>query len=265
MKSKTTSIWLLGWTALLLLPANTAWGSPLAYGAATNGDFGTIDLGSGTFTKLGNSGLQLCGLGEVGAILYGMACASPGNVYSVNPANGSLSLLGPSGLANDDFGSTTTALYASPGPTLYSVNSSTGAATLAGGDGLGSFSGFSNLSTGSNLLYFTDSGALFFINPAISTNATSIGPTGVAVQQAMAVVGGVLYGTDSNDRLYTFNTLTGAGTPGISITGESANFFGMAPVPVATGTPEPGTFPILCIGSIALALLRRKTRMPQSA
>ena len=67
------------------------------------GDFGTIDLDTGVFTLLGNSGVAVAGLGVINGSLYASSLGGAGNLYTVNPANGSLTLVGSSGVSYDDF------------------------------------------------------------------------------------------------------------------------------------------------------------------
>src|SRR5437773_2755168 len=102
-----------------------------AYMSVNGGDFGTIDLDTGVFTLLGNSGQTLGGMGVANGKLYATSLhTAAGTLYTVNPANGSLTAVGNSSVNIDDFGSTTTSLFAvGIDANLYSINSATGAAT----------------------------------------------------------------------------------------------------------------------------------------
>jgi hypothetical protein len=61
-------------------------------------DFGIVDLSTGQFTLFGNAGQTLAGLGNYGGNLY--AGINTGtNFYQVNPANGSLTFIGNSGVS----------------------------------------------------------------------------------------------------------------------------------------------------------------------
>jgi hypothetical protein len=51
--------------------ASAIWADPTAYMTQRGGDFGTINLQTGAFSLLGNSGQTLAGLAVVGATLYG--------------------------------------------------------------------------------------------------------------------------------------------------------------------------------------------------
>src|SRR5579863_2523107 len=131
--------------------------TPLAYEFVGRSDsWGTIDLTTGAFSQTGNTGQLLSGLGVgPGGLLYG-GLDSSGTLYQVNPANGNLTTVGTSSLAYNDFGSTTTGVYAlDTRLNLYSVNTTTGATTLIGPTGL-SVNATIGLSTGSETLYFTN-------------------------------------------------------------------------------------------------------------
>jgi hypothetical protein len=257
---KSTLIWIVGWTVLMFLPARPVEGSPIAYASLSNGDFGSVDLGAGVFTLLGNSGQTLAGLGEVGSTLYGLSYNSLGSLYSINLTNGSLTLRGSSGFAGlPDFGSTTAGLFAIDEGTgnLYSINSTTGAKTVIGPVGIG-FGGFRNLSTGSSTLFFNDGGNLYTINTTTGA-ATLLGATGVANSPAIALLGSTLYGIDTNNHIETFNTVTGAGTTGALVTGDINTYYSMAPVPASgSATPEPGSLSMLGVASVGLMWWRRR-------
>jgi|GEM_PF-181313 len=85
-----------------------------AFRATASREFGTTDLNAGTFTLLGNSGQPLSGLEVKNRTLY--AGAYNGNIYgqlfSVNPSNGSLTPKSSAGFRYQDFGATTSGLYA---------------------------------------------------------------------------------------------------------------------------------------------------------
>src|SRR6516162_11142569 len=77
----------------------------IAFMGTISGQFGTIDLNTGVFTSLGNSGETLAGKAVASATLYATSYhTSTGTLYTVNPANGSLTVVGTSSIDIDDFG-----------------------------------------------------------------------------------------------------------------------------------------------------------------
>ena len=136
--------------------AVTAKAGDHAYVVTSTAQFGTIDLNTGAFTQIGSMSQTLCNLGTYAGNLYGYACGTS-TLYQINPANGSLTLIGSAEQVTSyrGMGSTTTGLYGfDQSMNLYSINASTGAATLIGPTGFpcnpGGFTG----STGSTTLYF---------------------------------------------------------------------------------------------------------------
>jgi hypothetical protein len=165
-------------TMLLLLLVVTAKADNIAFMGTVSGEFGTIDLNTGVFTLLGNSGVTLAGMAVANATLYGSSYhTSTGILYSINPTNGSLATIGTSSLDIDDFGSTTSGLYAvGVDGNLYSIHASTGAPTLIGSTGVG-FGSWRSLSTNSSTLYFADGTNLCTLNTSTGA-ATLIGNMG---------------------------------------------------------------------------------------
>ena len=105
---------------------------PMAYMGTDTKEFGIIDLTTGAFTSLGTTGSQiLAGMAVADGDLFGTAYhTASGALYSINPTTGALTSIGNSSVDIDDFGSTTSGLYAiGVDGDLYSLNSSTGAAT----------------------------------------------------------------------------------------------------------------------------------------
>jgi hypothetical protein len=101
---------------VLVLAASVLLADDNAYFITNGGQFGTIDLNTGTNSLLGTSAnSQLAGLGEVGGTLY-TAGYSGGNLYTVNPKSGALNSVGNSSIIYWALGSTTTGLYAAGWP-----------------------------------------------------------------------------------------------------------------------------------------------------
>jgi len=241
-------------TVLFLLFAVAAKADNIAFMGTVTGEFGTIDLNTGVFTLLGNSGVTLAGMAVANHTLDGSSYhTSTGVLYSINPANGSPTVIGTSSLDIDDFGSTTSGLYAvGVDANLYSINSSTGAPTLIGPTGL-SFGFWRSLSTNSSTLYFADGVNLYTLNTTTGA-ATLVGNMGGPEIGAMVLEGGFLYGGANLPGLSvdTLDTTTGAATTGPSVTGTSSAFFALAPNPIPLTTPEPSS--LLLLGSAVLGL-----------
>ena len=229
----------------------------IAYMGENNGDFGTIDLDSGAFSLLGNSGQTLAGMAVADATLFATSYhLATGTLFSVNPANGSLSTIGTSSIDYDDFGSTTDGLFAEGfDENLYSINPTTGAATLIGPTGL-TFGSWRSLSTNSSTLYFANGPNLYTLNTTTGA-PTLIGGTGGAQMGALLVEGGILYGGENTPSLSvdSLNPSTGAATTVHSVSGASSTFFALAPNPIPS--PEPATLGCILGGAWLLAGRRR--------
>jgi hypothetical protein len=92
-------------TVALLSSLATAKADPMAYMGTDTGEFGTIDLTTGVFSLLGNSGQTLAGMAVDDGDLFASAYhTGSGTLYNVNPANGLLTTVGNSGVEIDDFG-----------------------------------------------------------------------------------------------------------------------------------------------------------------
>lgn len=107
--------------ALSIVGAGTAVAAdPMAYAGSSSGAFGLMDLNTAAFTLLGNSGQTLAGLAVAkGSIFASSYHTADGTLFNVDPANGAVTSIGTAaGVDYDDFGSTTSGLYAvSYGPT----------------------------------------------------------------------------------------------------------------------------------------------------
>ncbi len=248
---------------LLLLSAAVLKADNIAFMGTVSGDFGTIDLNTGVFSLLGNSGVTLAGMAVANATLYGSSYhTSTGTLYSINPTNGSLTTIGTSSLDIDDFGSTTSRLYAvGVDANLYSINAFTGAPTLIGPTGLG-FGTWRSLSTNSSTLYFADGVNLYTLNTTTGA-ATLVGNMGGPEMGAMLQEAGLLYGGANLPGLSvdTLDATTGAATTGPSVTGTSSAFFALAPNPLPS-TPEPSSLILMGTGILGFAgMIRRKINL----
>ena len=211
------------------------------YAVTVNGIFGTLNLGSGTFTQLGSSGLTPAGLAGFGSNLF-LGPDSSNTLYFVNPAGGNLSPVGTGSLPGgyNDFGATTSGLYGVGNDNnLYLINSQSGTSTLVGGLGL-NLSGASGVSSNGGTLYLTldtGSGSVLYLVNTSTGAATRIGNTGVSRILSMVFANHLLYGVNQSGNLYMLNTTTGAATL-VANTGQ--NIYGMAMLagpsdPAATG------------------------------
>jgi hypothetical protein len=269
MSIRATSSWVvLGLAALL---GTSAKADPMAFMGTVNGSFGTIDLDTGAFTLLGNSGVTLAGMAVENATLYGSSYhTSTGVLYTINPANGSVSVVGTSTLDIDDFGSTTTGLYAlGTNGNLYSINPTTGAPTLIGATGFGTsvpFGSWRSLSTNSSMLYFANGTTLYTINTTTAV-VSRIGPTGGPEEGALLFEDGNLYGGENEPgyAVDTLNVSTGTATVGSSVSGIDNSFFALAPSPLPVSpppaVPEPSSLLLMLgAGLLGLSAGRKRTR-----
>lgn len=229
-------------SCLALLIASTAIvrADNFAYMGTVAGEFGTINLNTGVFSILGNSGQTLAGMAVTNGKIYASSYHTTGKLFTVNPANGSLTLVGNTTSAvYDDFGSTTSGLYAiGTDAALYSINPTTGAETFIGSTGL-SFGSWRSLSTNSNTLYFANGPNLYTINR--NTGApTLVGNMGGPEIGALLEEAGQLFGgTDSPTlKVATLNTTTGLATTGPSLSGSGSPFYAIAPFPLPSAAGD---------------------------
>ncbi len=120
---------------------------------AVAGDvFGTVNVGTATFTSIGSIGSvanDVSGLAAAGGVVYGFAKNGTleDSIVTIDTITGSGALLGLTGISSDGaVGGLSTSLldgkvYLSDGQGLYIVNLSTGAATFIGAHGVSGMSG----------------------------------------------------------------------------------------------------------------------------
>jgi hypothetical protein len=224
----------------LLIASTAVVADNFAYMGTVAGEFGTINLNTGVFSILGNSGQTLAGMAVTNGAIYASSYHTAGKLFTVNPTNGSVTLVGNStSLVYDDFGSTTSGLYAiGTDAALYSINSITGAETYIGPTGL-SFGSWRSLSTNSNTLYFANGPDLYTLNR--NTGApTLVGNMGGPQIGALLEEAGQLFGgTDLPTlKVATLNTTTGLATIGPALSGSSSPFYAIAPFPLPSAAGD---------------------------
>lgn len=249
---------------LMALAANAQAGT-LAYVITSTGQFGTLNLGTGSETLIANEG----GTSD------GIARGSNGNLYIVDGSNnldalnavsGAKTVVGNVGISLTTFGGTASgALFGmDANENLYSINPATGVATLVGSTGLSPVNGttpnFSNsLSGNATELFYTlqiYSGAgmqaaeLYGINPATAAT-TLLGPIGASGIVGSGFANSALYGFSysSSDEILTLNTSTGAATFVAPLSGPFSLIYG-----ATAETPEPSFAP-LAVALLGVAVL----------
>lgn len=246
----------------------------LAYAVGGAGTLETVDLNTGASTVLSvtpcstsaGPGVTACvGLGVSDGTLFLLQNTTTGpNLYSVDPTNGSTTLIGSGTFTVAAFGSTTSGLFLmDTSGNLYSVNLSTGL-TLIGSTGV-SPTREEGLSDNSGTLYFTDAGSLYTLSTTTGA-ASLIGAMGSSNDVGDTLYeDGTLYGTDAPGdsqagEIFTINTTTGAATDTGINDGRAVSGGGLAPDPVPAATPEPGTFGLMLIGlgSLGVMFVMRK-------
>lgn len=240
---------LLCFAALFLAFAAPAIADDYAYAALANKDFGILNLSTGAYTSLGSTAVQITGMAELNGVLYG-AYYEGDTLYSINPANGTLTAAGTTGggVLFDTFGATPDGMYAieyqgvgqNNESKFYSISTSSGtfgAASLVGTTGINGLYYTVYLSNGSSTLYYEADSDLYTIDSATGT-ATKLGsmggPSGIVQME-----NGTLYlASDSDLRMYTLSTSDASSTLGAAIRGlPYANdyIYALAPYPVPEG------------------------------
>ena len=254
---------------LILLAASAGAGQQdnSAFAILPSGDFGTLDLNTGAFVMLGDSGIVLSGMAVVNGTIYGADWnqstsqgAPIGTLYIINPTNGSLTAVGTAPVSYDTFGGTTTGgLYAvGRNEALYSIDPTTGAATEIGGI-LNQFDGWRSLSNNASTLYYVNGPNLYTVS-TFTGAVTLVANMGGPQMSALLEQGGVLYGGQveispgnsmNSPSVATIDPTTGAVTQGPLITTSSPGVTGVlvieamvpSPLPPAMVTLNPSTAP----------------------
>jgi hypothetical protein len=215
-------------------------GDPFAYMIAGNSDFGVIDLKTGVFTLCGNSGVLQAGLGlGPDGTIYGGAWKGT-TISTVNPSNGTLTTIGNTSFQIWAFGSTSKGrLWAMDMPgNLYSINPATGAGTLVGPTGVAFNQSETYGVSAASSKFYVSNGTNFYSVSAKNGKTKTVGPES-STFGAFVSIKGVLYGGGDTSpfSVYTVNTTNGSDTLVAPLTGEADDFWGLVPTPKgATGT-----------------------------
>ena len=248
-----------------------SYAGPFVYVTSFSGQFGTVDVTTGVFTSLGTTMAgEIAGLG---AKIYG---TDGTNFVSVNPLNGVTTTIAALSVSVDEFTSLNNTIYLeSLDHKLYTVNPANGAVTLVGNTGLtdpvGNGLAVSLIGGQTSKLYATvngfDFGTFGPINPPsrlyqLSTAngaATSIGLTGLPLSDGSftcgVIIGGVMYNFSFNGvvtKEYILNATTGALIGSMVVAGLNGV------EGLAFTTPEPGALVLCLSGAAMLGVMRRR-------
>jgi len=282
---------------MALLPSLLACADSAVYVVDINSQFGTLDLNTGAFNQIGpNTPEGETGLvpGPDGSLL---TLTYSGNLDSINPATGAVTVIGPTGLANcsspaspcgpnsaGTLGAVDGKFYATDFQNnLYSVNPYTGHAMLIGRTGLpavpfipgtvnpnGSFDFYDPglLGIGGKLFATFDAG---IFNPATSSNQVVIAPELYSIDPATGLstlIGSTALGLDAlagiDGSIYAFSgtsnqilTLNPA-NGATRVVGSIDHSAGV--IAGAAPVPEPASIAVTACGLFLLVLAWRRGR-----
>jgi len=281
----------------LVLAAIPAAADPLVYVITSNQGIGKMDLATGTFSSSGSipPTIQYLVPGSNGSLL---TMSFDGNLNSINPSTGAVSVIGPTGFADCStpttptcgpnsqlsFGKAAGTLYATDfANNLYTVNPATGKATLVGSTGIpavpfipafvnpdGSFNIYDEnlFDAGGKLFANFDA---FTFNPATSEVTIAISPalyqidtnTGAATKVAATDMGLVTI-SNVNGTVYGFSGATSQVVTLDVLTGNTSVVSGFDPAlgilggAAAVPTPEPTAIVLTGLGMAGILVWRRR-------
>ena len=240
--------------------------------------FGTIDVGTGVYTEIATTTVQLNAISLApDGTLYGIG-GTNGELYKVNTKTGALTDLGNPGsffsLNSLAVRSDSTIFGDDPFGKLYTVNPNNALATVVGTANLGTALQDQGCLTfgANNTLY-----SIFYGGPNIGEDVlytrnqqnglatqSGAGPTGINTPGGLVYDNNKLYAFDFFGAIYTIDPASGIGTPtGVTVSGGFGQIYAAAPVSGSSGSgvPEGGTLSVALLGIAGIGLVvRRKIR-----
>lgn len=214
-KTTRTSMWALS----LILCAGALKADIGVDANSDSGQFGTLDLNTGAFTQIAVLPEIFAGLATVNNIVYGADFEqSPSFLYTINQA-GAVTVVGSSPVEYYDLGGTLNGLFAIDATNfdLWSINPATGSATLVGPTGFNAI-GQSGLSSNSNTLYLISDGELYTLSTSTGA-ATLVGPSSpydAMIGEGAALYGASIFGTIDTIDPATGTPTTGPAITGVN-------------------------------------------------
>ena len=243
----------------------------LVYAVSLFGPFGTIDVSTGTFNQIGPALSDPLGGLVLGPNGY-LGVSVSGNLDSLNPATGGVTVIGATGLGSqaDTMAILNGTVYETDlSNDIYTVNTTTGDAQLIGNTGIPPcppppLAGDESLFTANGNLYETfdtlDPNTftpiidpeLYQINP-VTGQATVIGPTAFMIDAAIDLKGTV-YAFTADAQVLSLDLATGSTTFLTNYDPAAAIIGGVAP------PPEPSSLALASTGMAAFLVFKRRRR-----
>lgn len=217
---------------------------------------GILNTATGQITSIGSLSEPLGGLALApNNTLYGLGFN--GNLYTVNATTAALTLVGPTGVAQGSFSlgiASDGTLYNDSAGVVYTVNPNTGAATRLGS--LGFATGAQIDGDASGNLYIVNNSNESLYSVSRTTGATTlIGPGTYTSINGMVFSDGTMYAIEVLGKygIFSLNLTDGAST---LISNYNPSIIGSilaaADIPSAQSVPEPSSFTLTVIASLAL-------------
>lgn len=228
-----------------------------AFLGSTNGNFGTVDTGTGAFTPIGTteSFFDIA----VASPTLGYGVTSNRNFYSINLANASTNFIGNTGAFMNGLGFDNSGnLFGTGSNNFFSIDLSTGFASLVAT--INQFTSSGDIAFDGDKFFATSTspnGDTLFSFKTDGTSQTVIGPIGFSGVYGLTYQEGTLFGYTNANEVLAINTANGSGAVIASINGLSGGVNGAGP----TAVPEPLTIlgSAAALGFGALFKKRQKT------